>query len=392
MEQHPVPQNITGFQFKLIGDMTIKQFLYLAGGVLSSYLILQLGWPSLIKWSLAALTGGSGFAFAFVPIEERPLDRWLISFFKSVYSPTQFLWKKRVTLPEVLTAEVPVSLAPTPETLKKEETAAKIEEYLLTLPTAPVSELDQKEESFVNQVTSFFAPSLTAKPVGLPEEKPEPPTVAPPIRPPQPVKLEKETQELTGKITALQQELARETVTRERFLEIQAQLSQLLSEKERLSKELIELKRRLAEKPETPVKPEALAQAPGEETVKVVMPAVGPKIGMPHPPTIPNTPSGIVKTQKGAILPGILVEIRNAEGTPVRALKTGKLGQFAVATPLPDGTYTLHLEDPQKIFYFDIIQVSLTGEIVSPLEIFAKTEKDKIREDLRKKLFSPNNF
>ncbi|EKD47460.1 MAG: hypothetical protein ACD_66C00049G0001, partial [uncultured bacterium] len=28
MEQHPVPQNVTGFQFKLIGDITLKQFAY----------------------------------------------------------------------------------------------------------------------------------------------------------------------------------------------------------------------------------------------------------------------------------------------------------------------------------------------------------------------------
>ena len=34
METHPVPQNISSYEFRLVGDMTLKQFLYLAGGIL----------------------------------------------------------------------------------------------------------------------------------------------------------------------------------------------------------------------------------------------------------------------------------------------------------------------------------------------------------------------
>lgn len=399
MEQHPVPQNIIGFQFKLIGDMTVRQFVYLAAGILGGYLTLQLGWPAIIKWSLASIVAGAGFAFAFIPIEERPLDRWLVSFFKSIYSPTQFLWKKKPVLPEVLTTEVVVRPLPTPETLKKEASGVKLEEYLMTLPSAPLGELEEKE---LAQLSSLFAPSLTAQSGNLPPEQPEPPTVAPPVPstqpipppppPPPPVRLEEKTEELTGKITALQQELSRQTITRERFLEIQAQLSALLTEKERLSRELVELRRRLAERPEAAVRPTMSAQVQEEPRVRVVSPSLAPKIGMPKATTIPNIVSGIVKTQRGAILPGILVEIRNTEGTPVRALKTGKLGQFAISTPLANGVYTLHLEDPQQTFHFDIIELTLSGGVVAPLEVFAKTERDKIREELQKKLFTQDNF
>ncbi len=409
MEQHPVPQNISGFQFKLIGDMTVRQFGYLAAGVLTGYVILQLDWPSLIKWFLAALVAGGGFAFAFVPIEERPLDRWVVSFFKSIYAPTQFLWKKRPAPPEILTATIAAVPLPTPETLKKEAVAARVEEYLTTLPTAPKGALDQKEEGFLAQISSFFAPSITSQPVGLPPVKPEPEAAPLPAglsaeakaqvealtkaRPPAPAEnLDKKTQDLTGKISALEQELSSQTITKERFLEIQSQLTALLKEKERLSEELVELKRQLTQKKETAVRPTVASQAPEETTVKIVSANVAPKIGMPKPPTVPNTISGIVKTQKGMVLPGILVEIRNPEGTPVRALKTGKLGQFSVSTPLPNGTFTLHLEDPQQTFHFDLIEVALDGGIVSPLEIFAKTQKDTIREELTKKLFSTDKF
>ncbi len=403
MEQHPVPQNITGFQFKLIGDMTVRQFGYLAAGIITGYLVLQLDWPSLIKWFLGACLAGGGFAFAFVPIEERPLDRWLVSFFRSIYAPTQFLWKKRPAPPEILTATVAPAVLPAPETLKKEAVAARVEEYLTTLPAPAMGELDQREAGFLSQISSFFTPSLTTQPVGLPPEKPEPAAVAPPpspavtppvvkAGPPPAENLDKKTQDLTGKITALEQELTSQTITKERFLEIQTQLTNLLKEKERLSQELIELKRQLMEKRETAVKPSVAAQTPEETTVKIVTSAVASKIGMPNMPTVPNTISGIVKTQKGMVLPGILVEIRNPEGTPVRALKTGKLGQFSVSTPLPNGTFTLHLEDPQQTFHFDLIEVTLDGGIVSPLEIFAKTQRDTIREELTKKLFSKDNF
>src|SRR3989344_3269872 len=94
MEQHPVPQNVTTFQFRLIGDMTIKQFGYLAGGLILAYISYKLPLPFFITWPLALFTGLMGIGFAFVPIEERPMDVWVLSFIKSAYSPTQYVWQK----------------------------------------------------------------------------------------------------------------------------------------------------------------------------------------------------------------------------------------------------------------------------------------------------------
>src|SRR3990172_10529665 len=100
MEQHPVPQNVTTFQFRLIGDMTIKQFGYLAGGAILAYIFYKLPLPFFISWPLTVLCGLGGFGFAFVPIEERPMDIWVLSFFRSVYSPTQYIWQKSKPAPE----------------------------------------------------------------------------------------------------------------------------------------------------------------------------------------------------------------------------------------------------------------------------------------------------
>lgn len=95
MEQHAVPRNISGFQFHLIGDMTLRQFIYLIGGVLSAFIIYKLApFPTFVKFAFAAALAFAGFAFAFLPIAERPLDRWLLAFIKSVFAPTQYLWQK----------------------------------------------------------------------------------------------------------------------------------------------------------------------------------------------------------------------------------------------------------------------------------------------------------
>ncbi len=114
MEQHPVPQNVTTFQFRLIGDMTLKQFGYLAGGAILGYISYKLPLPFFFTWPAAATFALGGVGFAFVPVEERPMDVWFLSFVKSIYSPTQYLWQKTKTTPPVSTEKPPVV---TPATL-----------------------------------------------------------------------------------------------------------------------------------------------------------------------------------------------------------------------------------------------------------------------------------
>ncbi len=94
MEQHPIPQDITGFKFKLVGDMTLKQFGELAFGAVVAYVFYVSNWVPFIKWPLVAFFGLLGIALAFLPIEERPLDIWIINFVRAIYRPTLFVWKK----------------------------------------------------------------------------------------------------------------------------------------------------------------------------------------------------------------------------------------------------------------------------------------------------------
>jgi hypothetical protein len=91
---HPIPQDITGFQFKLIGSMTVKQFLYLAVGIIISWFIFVSGLFFLIKWPLILLFGGGGIALAFVPIGGRPMDTMIAHFIKAFFRDSTYVYDK----------------------------------------------------------------------------------------------------------------------------------------------------------------------------------------------------------------------------------------------------------------------------------------------------------
>src|SRR5690348_3164279 len=95
MENHPIPQDVTGFKFKLIGSVTVKQFLYILGGGILAAICFVLPFSGLIKVPLAILFGSIGTAVAFVPIEGRPMDVMLKNFLKALPSENQYIFKKR---------------------------------------------------------------------------------------------------------------------------------------------------------------------------------------------------------------------------------------------------------------------------------------------------------
>ncbi len=94
MEQHPIPRQITSFEFKLIGFLTIKQFIYLIVFIPIGFIVYYVFPIPLLNILLGIATGGIGFAFAFLPINDRPMDVWIMNFIKSLTSPTQYSYHK----------------------------------------------------------------------------------------------------------------------------------------------------------------------------------------------------------------------------------------------------------------------------------------------------------
>lgn len=94
MEQHAVPRQITTFEFKLIGFMTLKQFIYLVVFIPIGYLVYKIFPVPILNFLLGAIVAGAGVALAFLPINDRPLDVWVKNFLKRLVSPTQYLYQK----------------------------------------------------------------------------------------------------------------------------------------------------------------------------------------------------------------------------------------------------------------------------------------------------------
>ncbi len=322
MEQHPVPQHIASYEFRLIGDMTLKQFAQLAAGAIVGLIIYALPMPGIFKWPLIIFFGFSGFAFAFLPFNERPLSNWVLSFFKAIFAPTQFIWTKTTQRPEIF-EPITFKAATVKETRFKSDKAG-LNQYLASLPLAEnKNPLDQKEEGFLKEVSNLFQIAQpTEVNISNPKIAPSQPqpsfqsTPLPPYRQkPQPIK-------------------------------------------------------QPAYPSRAKPRPIVLPQKPGRPRKTAVEAKINPALLIPSPPTRPNIIVGMILDSGGKIVEGAILEIRNAQGLPVRALKTNRLGQFLIVTPLENGPYEIEVE--KEGYHFDIIKIEAKGEIIKPIEIRAK--------------------
>ncbi|PIS15478.1 hypothetical protein COT62_03440 [Candidatus Roizmanbacteria bacterium CG09_land_8_20_14_0_10_41_9] len=95
MDQHPIPRQITTFEFKLIGFLTLRQFLYLLISFPLAFVIFKILPIPIFNIIFAVLTASLGLGLAFVPINERPLDVWIRNLAKRLTSPTQYTYIKQ---------------------------------------------------------------------------------------------------------------------------------------------------------------------------------------------------------------------------------------------------------------------------------------------------------
>jgi hypothetical protein len=94
MEQHPIPRQITTFEFKLIGFMTLKQFLYLVVFIPLGYIVIKLFPIPFVNILLGFVVAGIGAALAFLPVQDKPLDQWIKNLWKRLNAPTQYTYLK----------------------------------------------------------------------------------------------------------------------------------------------------------------------------------------------------------------------------------------------------------------------------------------------------------
>ena len=359
MDAHPIPQDVASFEFHLVGDMTLKQFSYLGAGIAIAYIafvFFATPYP-ILAWPIILLSAGTGAAFAFVPLFDRSLDHWVISYLRAIFNPTKRSWqlnsastdseiflnRLNIYLHQVYGEPIPIFQAQ-PE-IKPPPQAGPVHIPQTPIQSEPIPPLPKQEEKRDDVALSKQPSSDELK---------------------QLVETAKQAQiahfqiaEHEKQLERLREQAKKTTVDpiafNQKFQSIMHTLQSLSQQTQLLEQEL----GRMSGTP-VPVakKPKVIAFTPSKIT--------------PSQVTLTSTPNiinGIITDSQGAYLEGVIVVTHDKDNLPVRALKTNKLGQFIAATPLPNGTYTITLE--KEDLEFDSIQIELNGALLPPIRISA---------------------
>lgn len=337
MQQHPIPQNVTQYQFRLVGDMTLKQFLELALGLLMAYLFFASNLIFIIKWPLIVVSILFGAGLAFFPLEDRPLDQWIINFLKVIYAPTRFIWQKTNKIPRLFIFE-----AHAPDVVN---TITKtIKAPTLSTTTAIPSDLSEVESTMIRSLDSLFA-------------APPSPAIVPPTPnsqiPTTPNKPSISVRKLKP-VAAVSDVVLRTPKT----------------ESTPIPKSTPPTPN--SQLPNTNTIVFAAPSAPSTNSQLPNTPLTTPKkITLPASPKLPNLVTGVVVDSQNKLIESAIVQIVSGDGIPQRAMKTNSLGQFYTSTPLNPGKYIIEVDISGLTFTPQ--QIIINNTILSPIELRANS-------------------
>lgn len=350
MEQHPIPQNISSYQFRLVGDMTLKQFFQLAGGILVGLMFYSSPLLGIIKWPFAIVSVILGIALAFLPFEERPLEKWIFAFFRAIYSPTLYYWQK-VTIPpkffqdEPTTAQVSVSEDVINETLSSKGHK-----------DSPLDKLEQAEKSFLSKIMGAFSGTAVPTPVAQLVQQPQ--VLPQPIKP-----LQTATSIASVPTPPIDKPVENNTLQIPTTKPIEIPRD---DKPKFVTEEKVTISAPIQDLQTSQVAPTIA----GNEMVSTRSAVFSIDAAPPNPPTTPNVVVGQVIDQNKRIVEGAIMEIRDTAGRPIRALRSNKLGHFITVTPLDSGRYEIITEKDQ--FEFSPVSFETNGNIIPPILVQGK--------------------
>jgi len=164
-------------EFKLFGDLTIKQFIYLLFGGALVFIGISSKLPFYLRGLLIFTGGLGGLSFAFLPLNDRGMDEWIISFFKAVFSPTQRVWQKEPEVPRIFMSDYANFIKNEVITLTPTKSRKSMQEYISGIKSGN-EDLDAKEIEFLKNLQFDVNPPQnvvpTAKETKYVEEEPIP--------------------------------------------------------------------------------------------------------------------------------------------------------------------------------------------------------------------------
>ncbi len=160
--QFQVPQNID-LEDKIVGPLTLTQFLYVLGGGLIDYLLFQslardyMAIFLIVGIPVALIT----LALAFVKIQEQPMSHFVAVGILYLTKPKTRLWKRKTDFVPILTEPLKKEkeeIAPVKHHLEKSE----LEQLAYNLDTFQSDKPEEKKK--IGFVTSAFEQILREQP------------------------------------------------------------------------------------------------------------------------------------------------------------------------------------------------------------------------------------
>jgi hypothetical protein len=334
--EHPIPQEVSTYEFRLVGDMTIKQFMQVAAGALISLVLYSSNLAPYVKWPLIIISFLSGIALAFFPIEDRPLSKWIVLFVKAIYSPTVYVWNKNARKYDFFQPEnVNVNLPPLPPV---PATGVLPPTTLNPTPTTNQSldeptKLDREEENLLTKVAQEFNNPVSAAPI----------------------------EQNINNIPALTASVARENIK----IPVPANKSIPVEKQARPTEPVLP-----PEMTSTGANTSGVTPLAGQDLSSAKTATFSEDASPPSPPTRPNVVVGQVLDPNGKIIDGAILEIKDKEGRSVRALRSNRLGHFMIVTPLANGSYTITVEKDGH--NFEPVSFEAKDQIIPSIAIWAK--------------------
>ncbi len=390
MKEHALPQDVVGYRFHIIGNMTLKQFAEVAAGCVVAFVIYSTNLPTLIKWPLIAIAAGAGALIAFVPFEERPLDHWVVALFHALYRPTQFYWSKTIKIPEpFLYKPKDVHASLIKEVDLTPARRQRVKEYLRSVDVTEEDTFDKNNASHLQEVMSVFDETVAATPqyaYATAETYAPQPSIA----------YEQPAEDLPTVTLSQTPQTQPQYATAPIILDAPAgpapQIqfgaaaplppaaeSAIPSTHVAVPQtDAISVEKTVVETNTAPEEMYYQNAAPGvfvdsatiqsgqqiEATQAVVQNKALP---FPEKPKEPNKVVGMVIDQQNTPIQNAIVEILTPEGLPARAVKTNMLGQFFITTPLNNATYSIVVE--KEGLQFSPMQLVINNTIIDPIEV-----------------------
>lgn len=329
MEQHPIPQNVSSYQFKLVGDMTLKQFFQLAGGFLVALIFYSTPLLPIIKWPFVIFSAILGIALAFLPLEERPLERWIFAFFKAIYAPTMYYWQKSAAPMKFFQDEPATDTSP-------QDAATK--EYLAATgqKSAPLIKLEGAEKGFLAGLSNIFN-GVVGQVTGT-----------------TPISTTAPTPETNSEQKGIQIPIT----TPIRVVPVGVQ-------------HLVVEERKAPPSNFSQITTQQVAPIiAGNEIVSTKQALFSIDAAPPNPPTTPNVIVGQVVDGERKIVEGAILEIKDSGGRPARALRSNKAGHFITVTPVDDGRYDIVTE--KDGYEFATVHFEAVGVLIPPILVQGK--------------------